>query len=309
MVRDRYEPMNLFATIPHLGMQMDPVLAQLDRLLAGNANGPSLIQALATAGVARPTTLTDQWDAWREQPAHQTTTPLAAGEPAVVSPLAAGADLLRVILDLWTEDRLLLGMDASDRRDDVVLVRLRVRSRGMALPVAWVLVLATTPGAWAPQWERRLAWAVTVLDATRLVVVVTDQGVWSPQVWHAIRDHGWHPVMRVQDRAMFTPTGAQRQRVRDLAGGSGRGWIGTGTAFTDAAKRLDGTLATVWDPQGVGSPGGRAMGAAHRSAPKPTEPGLVCPAHVGCGRRAWPGAESCVGRRTSLRAPQLAGGL
>jgi hypothetical protein len=221
----------------------------LGAVLAGNANGPSLIQALATAGVARPTTLTDQWDAWREQPAHQTTTPPAAGELAVVSPLAAGADLLRVILDLWTEDRLLLGMDASDRRDDVVLVRLRVRSRGMTLPVAWVLVPATTPGAWAPQWERRLAWAVTVLDATRLVVVVTDQGVWSPQVWHAIRDHGWHPVMRVQDRAMFTPTGAQRQRVRDLAGGPGRGWIGTGTAFTDAAKRLDGTLATVWDPQ------------------------------------------------------------
>jgi IS5 family transposase len=33
MLRDRYEPMNLFAQIPQLGMQMDPVLAQLDRLL------------------------------------------------------------------------------------------------------------------------------------------------------------------------------------------------------------------------------------------------------------------------------------
>ncbi len=68
-------------------------------------------------------------------------------------------------------------------------------------------------------------------------------------MWHAIRDHGWHPVMRVQDRATVTPTGQHRQRVRALAGGPGRGWIGTGTACTDAAKRLDGTLATVWDPQ------------------------------------------------------------
>jgi IS5 family transposase len=33
MLRDRYEPMHLFAQIPQLGMQMDPVLAQLDRLL------------------------------------------------------------------------------------------------------------------------------------------------------------------------------------------------------------------------------------------------------------------------------------
>jgi IS5 family transposase len=37
MLRDRYEPMNLFAQIPQLGMQMDPVLAQLDRLLDHDA--------------------------------------------------------------------------------------------------------------------------------------------------------------------------------------------------------------------------------------------------------------------------------
>jgi transposase, IS5 family len=33
MLIDRYDPLNLFARIPSLGMQMDPVLAQLDRLL------------------------------------------------------------------------------------------------------------------------------------------------------------------------------------------------------------------------------------------------------------------------------------
>jgi hypothetical protein len=36
--------------------------------------------------------------------------------------------------------------------------------------------------------------------------------------------------------------------VLDLGGGPGRGWIGTGTACTQAEKRLDGTVATVWDP-------------------------------------------------------------
>jgi IS5 family transposase len=34
MLRDRYDPMNLFACIPTLSMQMDPVLAQIDNLLA-----------------------------------------------------------------------------------------------------------------------------------------------------------------------------------------------------------------------------------------------------------------------------------
>jgi hypothetical protein len=33
MLRDRYEPMDLFALVPELSLAMEPVLAQLDRLL------------------------------------------------------------------------------------------------------------------------------------------------------------------------------------------------------------------------------------------------------------------------------------
>ena len=33
MLRDRYDPVDLFAMVPSLGMQMDPVLAQMDALL------------------------------------------------------------------------------------------------------------------------------------------------------------------------------------------------------------------------------------------------------------------------------------
>ena len=33
MLRDRYEPMDLFAYVPKLGLEMDPVLSQMDRLL------------------------------------------------------------------------------------------------------------------------------------------------------------------------------------------------------------------------------------------------------------------------------------
>src|SRR3712207_1095381 len=34
MLRDRYDPIDLFACIPTLSMQMDPILAQIDNLLA-----------------------------------------------------------------------------------------------------------------------------------------------------------------------------------------------------------------------------------------------------------------------------------
>ena len=33
MLRDRYEPVDLFALVPQLGLEFDPQLAQLDRLL------------------------------------------------------------------------------------------------------------------------------------------------------------------------------------------------------------------------------------------------------------------------------------
>jgi transposase, IS5 family len=37
MLRDRYDPLNLFECIPTLSMQIDPVLAQIDILLADDA--------------------------------------------------------------------------------------------------------------------------------------------------------------------------------------------------------------------------------------------------------------------------------
>jgi IS5 family transposase len=56
MLRDRYEPMNLFAAIPTLGMRMDPVLAQMDTLLDDDV----LFQTVKADLVKRfPATATD----------------------------------------------------------------------------------------------------------------------------------------------------------------------------------------------------------------------------------------------------------
>ncbi len=56
MLRDRYEPMNLFEYIPTLSMQMDPILTQIDRVL----DDDTLFQAIK-ADLARrhPRTLSD----------------------------------------------------------------------------------------------------------------------------------------------------------------------------------------------------------------------------------------------------------
>jgi transposase, IS5 family len=44
MLRERYEPMNLFDLVPILSMAMDPILTQLDRLLDDDV----LLQAVKT---------------------------------------------------------------------------------------------------------------------------------------------------------------------------------------------------------------------------------------------------------------------
>jgi transposase, IS5 family len=56
MLRDRYEPMNLFDLVPALGMQLDPLLLQLDQLLDDDA----LFQAVKADLAKRfPRTLSD----------------------------------------------------------------------------------------------------------------------------------------------------------------------------------------------------------------------------------------------------------
>src|SRR6266508_1093703 len=56
MLRDRYDPMNLFTLVPALGMELDPLLMRLDRLLDDDA----LFQAIKADLLKRhPRTATD----------------------------------------------------------------------------------------------------------------------------------------------------------------------------------------------------------------------------------------------------------
>src|SRR6266516_1932035 len=57
MLRDRYDPMNLFDLVPALSMELDPVLTRLDQLL----DDDTLFQALKTDLAKRhPRTLLDR---------------------------------------------------------------------------------------------------------------------------------------------------------------------------------------------------------------------------------------------------------
>jgi len=120
---------------PRLSRHRRRALARwvLGALLAGSANRPALVHALATAGIARAATLADAGDAGIAAPAHliahliNTADPTAAGAPPVVRLRACGADLRHRIRAHGTGGPLAPARDAAHRRADVVLVRMRVR--------------------------------------------------------------------------------------------------------------------------------------------------------------------------------------
>lgn len=216
-------------------------------LLADSANKPSVIQALCALGEAAASSLDQQWDSWMHFPAQQTLDPSDAPQ-SLCSPLACGAALLGWIYQLWTGGPLVLGIDASLRRDELVLLRISVLYRGTALPVAWVVVPANRKGAWMPHLERMLRWLAPAVPSSQSVFVLADQGLWSPHLWAAIRNAGWHPLMRARRDTTFAPTGQQRQRVvGGLVSKAGQSWIGSGVAFKHRPKRVEATLAAVWE--------------------------------------------------------------
>lgn len=156
------------------------------------------------------------------------------------------APLLRWVLSWWQGTDLAFALDATSHGDRVVVLAISVLYRGTALPVAWHVLPANQKGEWMPHWLRLLALLAPAVPATMTVIVCTDRGLWSPRLWRAIRDHDWHPVMRIRTDCTVAPTGAPRQLARLLIAGPGHAWVGTGVAFKPE-KRQAGTLLVVWE--------------------------------------------------------------
>jgi hypothetical protein len=158
---------------------------------------------------------------------------------------ACFAPLVRWLLSWWHGERLALALDATSHGERVVVLAVSVLYRGTALPVAWHVLPANREGEWLPHWLRLLDLLAAAIPAAMHVVAFTDRGLWSPSLWRAIRDHGWHPVMRIRTDATFAPTGGPRRAARALVPAPGHAWVGTGVAFKPA-KRQAGTLVVVW---------------------------------------------------------------
>src|SRR5262249_58581120 len=103
---------------------------------------------------------------------------------------------------------------------------------------------------WTPDWFALLLRARRALGDGWEVVVLTDRGLESAELFRHIRDHGGHPLMRVKAAGTFRPAGgARRYPMRCFAPRPGRRYAAAGVAY--AADPLDCTLLAAWRDGGA----------------------------------------------------------
>jgi hypothetical protein len=150
-------------------------------------------------------------------------------------------------LEMWPSPHVALALDATSIHDRFTVLAISLLYRRCAIPLTWTVLPGNTPGAWQPHRERMLAQLAGWIGGDRFVLVLTDRGLYSPRLFHAIVRAGWHPLMRIRAQGYYRPAG-QSQWV-PLANlrpplDQQQAWIGD--AFRRADARLTCTLVAWW---------------------------------------------------------------
>jgi len=161
-------------------------------------------------------------------------------------PTACFAPLLR-----WAAGdapRLALALDATDLAGRLTILAVGLLYGACALPVAWHVRPTNAPGSWNDAWAALLDALRTARGADREVLVLTDRGLESPELFRAIAARGWHPLMRVKAAGPFRPAGWHRGRpMGRFAAAEGRRWKGAGVAYPTGSRRAC-TLRAIREP-------------------------------------------------------------
>jgi hypothetical protein len=143
--------------------------------------------------------------------------------------------------------RLVLALDPTCHLDRFRVLCASVLYQGCAVPVAWVVQTAKQKGSWNDIWKDLLGRLHTALGAGWDVLVLTDRGLESAELFRAIVTLGWHPLMRVKKGGTFQPDGWHKgYALKAFAPAVGRRWAGVGVAYPGGEK-LSGTLLACWD--------------------------------------------------------------
>ena len=154
--------------------------------------------------------------------------------------------LLGWVLSKWQGQQLALAVDATTLGDRLVVLAVSVVYRGVAIPVAWKVMVGNQPGRWKPEWLRLLRLIHRAIPAEMMVIVLSDRGISQPWLFKRIRRLGWHPLLRITISGTFQPQGQQHYRpLKCLVPQPGTCWQGPGRLYK--SKRFACTLLCRWE--------------------------------------------------------------
>jgi hypothetical protein len=158
-----------------------------------------------------------------------------------LNPALCCGPLVRWITAGWSERRVALALDATSLGERFTVLTAAVVYRGCGIPVAWTVLQGNIPGAWHPHWVTLLERVRAALGDGWQVVVLTDRGLESPELFRVICGLDMHPLMRVKAGGQFRPDGWMKFYLLGwFAPREGDRFAAVGVAYTGA--RLPCTL-------------------------------------------------------------------
>ncbi len=152
-----------------------------------------------------------------------------------LDPTTCCGPLVRWITAGWADKRVALALDATNLGDRFHVLACAVVYRGCSIPVAWAILPGGVKDKWNPHWIRLLDRVSGALGGGWTVLVLTDRGLESSDLFRAITGRGFHPLMRVKASGSFRPAGWHAfYPLRSFAAREGSRFAATGTAYRTA---------------------------------------------------------------------------
>ena len=143
--------------------------------------------------------------------------------------------LVRWITAGWADRRVGLALDVTNLGDRFHVLACAVVYRGCSIPVAWAVLAGGVKDPWNPHWVRLLDRVSAALGGGWTVLVLTDRGLESAELFRAITDRGFHPLMRVKAGGSFRPDGWHAfYPLSSFAAREGTRFAAVGTAYRTA---------------------------------------------------------------------------
>jgi hypothetical protein len=155
--------------------------------------------------------------------------------------------LLRWATAGFADRRLALAIDPTNLGDRFTILTVSVVFRSCAVPVAWQVQQGHAKGSWNEHWKRLLGLLHVALGDGWQVLVLSDRGLQSKDLFEAITELHWHPLMRVKKGGHFRPEGwTKGMALSQFVTHVGGRWRGRGTAWP-GSSRLACTLLVCWE--------------------------------------------------------------